>query len=276
MSRKMAMKFASTLAAIAGLALSIAQAQSSPSVLFIGNSFLFGAGSPVRFYRSHSVTNLNSEGIGGVPALFKSFADQAGLNYDVYLETRGGSGFEFHLENKLGMIGQRPWDVVVMNGQSTLDLQKHGDPTKLVATARQLADVLHSRNPKVQIHLVATSSRASDHRPVARGSKTRAMARDVRLSNEKAEPARPPHRGHTGRRSLDAVRCRRCGQRIYTASKRAYEAFPRSGCEALQQGCLRQLAAEGKCPLSIGSGLHLFVQEVSNDQPSRFLPSRSR
>ena len=53
------------------------------SVLFIGNSFLFGSGSAVRFYRADTVTDLNNEGIGGVPALFKSFTQQAGLEYDV-------------------------------------------------------------------------------------------------------------------------------------------------------------------------------------------------
>ena len=45
----------------------------SRSILFIGNSFIFGSGSAVRFYRANSVTDLNNEGIGGVPALFKSF-----------------------------------------------------------------------------------------------------------------------------------------------------------------------------------------------------------
>ena len=183
------MRFASTLVLVVGLGLGVAKAQSSTSVLFIGNSFLFGAGSAVRFYRADSVIDLNSEGIGGVPALFKSFADQAGLDYDVYLETRGGSGFEFHLENKLGVIGRRPWDIVVMNGQSTLDLQKHGDPTKLVATARQLADVLHSRNPKVRIHLVATWSRADQTYPSGGswfGKPIETMARDVRAGNDKA------------------------------------------------------------------------------------------
>src|SRR6266540_542846 len=92
----------------------VTSAQSRTSILFVGNSFTFGAGSPVRFYRADTVTDLNGEGLGGMPALFKSFTAQAGLDYDVYLETRGGSGLEFHLENKQGVIGRRPWDVVVM------------------------------------------------------------------------------------------------------------------------------------------------------------------
>ena len=56
------------------LALGAAHAAPATSILFIGNSFTFGAGSPVHFYRADTVTDLNKEGIGGVPALFKSFA----------------------------------------------------------------------------------------------------------------------------------------------------------------------------------------------------------
>ena len=78
------------------------------SVLFIGNSFTYG--SATKYYRSDSVTDLNNDGIGGVPALFKSFTEQAGLEYDVFLETRSGSALDFHLENKLAEIGTQPWD----------------------------------------------------------------------------------------------------------------------------------------------------------------------
>lgn len=169
-----------------------AHAQTAPSILFVGNSFTFGSGSAVRFYRADTVTDLNNEGIGGVPALFKSFADQAGLSYDVYLETRGGSGLDFHLENKLGVIGQRPWDLVVMHGQSTLDFDKPGDPAKLVLTARQMADFLRARNPKVQVHLMATWSRADQTYPPKTawaGKPIETMARDVRAAYDKAAVA---------------------------------------------------------------------------------------
>lgn len=168
------------------------QAQNATSILFVGNSFTFGSGSAVRFYRADTVTDLNNEGIGGVPALFKSFTDQAGLRYDVYLETRGGSGLDFHLENKLGVIGQRPWDVVVMHGQSTLDFDKPGDPAKLVLTARQMAEFLRGRNPKVQVHLMATWSRADQTYPPKTawaGKPIEAMARDVRAAYDKAAVA---------------------------------------------------------------------------------------
>lgn len=174
------------------LAFGVAQAQSGTSVLFIGNSFTFGFGSAVRFYRAGTVTDLNNEGIGGVPALFKSFADQAGANYDVHLETRPGAGFDFHLQNKLGAIGRRPWDKVVMQGQSMLDLEKPGDPTKLIATSRELSDFLRTRNPKVELYLMATWSRADQTYPQKGawfGKPIDVMARDVRIGNDKAAAA---------------------------------------------------------------------------------------
>ena len=179
----------SALAVVVSLQLTAVNAQSSTSVLFVGNSFTFAAGSPVRFYRADTVSDLNGEGIGGVPALFKSFTAQAGLNYDVSLETRGGAGFEFHLESKLGAINSRSWDKVVMQGQSTLDLAKPGDATKLIATTRQLADVLRSRNPKVELFLMATWSRADQTYPEKGawfGKPIETMARDVRIGNDKA------------------------------------------------------------------------------------------
>ena len=58
-----------------------AWAQTGTTVLFIGNSFTYGWGSSTRHYRTDTVTDLNHEGIGGVPAVFKSFTDQAGLAY---------------------------------------------------------------------------------------------------------------------------------------------------------------------------------------------------
>ena len=162
------------------------------SLLFIGNSFTYGAGSPVKFYRASTVTDLNNEGIGGVPALFKSFTQQAGLDYDVALETRGGSGIEFHLQNKLGVIGKRPWETVVMQGQSTLDFDKPRDPAKLVATTEQMADFLRGRNAGVNIYLMSTWARADQVYPpngAWAGKTVDAMTRDVRAAYDKAAAA---------------------------------------------------------------------------------------
>jgi hypothetical protein len=174
------------------LVLSPAGAQSGTSVLFIGNSFTFAAGSPVQFYRANTVTDLNHEAIGGVPALVKSFSQQAGLDYDVFLETRGGSGLDFHLQNKRDVIGSRAWDIVVMHGYSTLDAEKPRDPAKLIATSQQMAEFLRTRNPKVNIYLMATWSRADQTYPSTgawANQPIEAMARDVRAAYDKAAAA---------------------------------------------------------------------------------------
>ena len=50
---------------------------SARTIVFIGNSFTFGANSAVHFYRAETVTDLNGAGpngktVGGVPAMFKA------------------------------------------------------------------------------------------------------------------------------------------------------------------------------------------------------------
>jgi hypothetical protein len=178
-------------ALVGGFALTLAAAGSAAaeSVLFIGNSFTYGAGSAVRSYRSETVTDLNHEGVGGVPALFKSFTRQAGLEYDVALETRGGAGLDFHLTNKLDVITARGWDKVIAHGYSTLDADKPRDPAKLIATSKQLADVLRSKNPNVDLYLTATWSRADQVYPdngAWVGKPIEAMASDIRAAYDQA------------------------------------------------------------------------------------------
>ncbi len=48
------------------------------SVLFIGNSFTLGFGSPVRFYRAEAVTDLNGQGNGGVAGVVQIIRDRGG------------------------------------------------------------------------------------------------------------------------------------------------------------------------------------------------------
>jgi hypothetical protein len=165
-----------------------AEAQPAPSILFVGNSFTFGYGSAARYYRSETVTDLNDEGIGGVPALFESFADQAGLDYDVYLETRGGSGFEFHLENKLAELQSHPWDIVVAHGQSTLDLRQPRDATKFLETGAQFVEAMLEVNPGMRLYMTATWSRADETYPddgAWHGEPIEVMAREVRAAYDR-------------------------------------------------------------------------------------------
>ncbi|MES2176925.1 MAG: DUF4886 domain-containing protein [Gemmatimonadota bacterium] len=161
----------------------------STSILFIGNSFTFGSGSAVRFYRNDTVTDLNNEGTGGVPALFKSFTQQAGLDYDVALETRGGTGLDFHVAQKSKEISARPYDKVVMHGYSTLDAEKPRDAAKLIATSQQMAALLRSKNPNVDVYLMATWSRPDQTYPkngAWAGQPIDAMGHDVQAAYVKA------------------------------------------------------------------------------------------
>jgi hypothetical protein len=129
------------------------------SILFIGNSFTYGEGASVRNYATNTVTDLRGTGIGGVPALFKSFSVQAGFNYDVFLETQPGSNLDYHYLNQRLLIDQ-PWDRVVMHGQSNLNFAAPGNPALISQYTDILGDMFRAKNPNVEIALTATWSRA--------------------------------------------------------------------------------------------------------------------
>ena len=78
--------------------------------------------------------------VGGVPAIFKEFTKEAGLDYDVSLETVGGKGFDYHYAEKRAVL-DKPWDVVVGHGYSTLDEAHPGNP----------AQALRGINPSLKI-----------------------------------------------------------------------------------------------------------------------------
>ena len=71
--------------AVATLSLVAAPAWSR-TVLFMGNSFTFGANSPVLRFHARDITDLNKAGFGGVPALF---LDQEALGAYPGLIARG-------------------------------------------------------------------------------------------------------------------------------------------------------------------------------------------
>jgi hypothetical protein len=187
---KLSSRFSSALVASLLLATATtARAADSGTILFVGNSFTFGQGSAVHYYRNNTVTDLNNEGVGGVPALFKVFTLQAGLRFDVSLETRGGVGMDFHLQNKKTEITSRPWDIVVAHGYSTLDQQKPRDPAKLIATSKEFADLMRSKNPRVDLYLTSTWSRPDQVFPqngAWAGKPIAAMAKDIRVAYDQA------------------------------------------------------------------------------------------
>jgi hypothetical protein len=183
-------KFASAFLASLILASGpVGRAADGGSILFVGNSFTFGSGSAVHYYRNHTVTDLNNEGVGGVPALFKVFTEQAALTFDVAVETRGGVGIDFHVQSKKTEISSRGWDIVVAHGHSLVDQDKPGDAATLIASSKELGDLLRVRNPKVQLFLTSTWSRPDQvfrDTGAWKGKPIEVMARDIRVAYDKA------------------------------------------------------------------------------------------
>jgi hypothetical protein len=178
-------------ARIAALLLGIAGLQAAAcaeTILFVGNSFTAGAGSQVEGFRPETVTDLNREGAGGVPALFKAFTRQAGLAYDVYLEVAAGMNLDFHYEQKAALIG-RAWDHVVAQGYSTLDADAPGDAAKIIDYSARLVQLFYAANPEVDVRLVATWSRADQTYLESGhwfGKPIETMALDVRAAYDRA------------------------------------------------------------------------------------------
>jgi hypothetical protein len=178
------------IAALVAAALTAVQPQ---SILFIGNSFTFGAQSDVMTYRKDSVADLNGDGMGGVPALFKRFSEQAGLHYQVSLETAAGQTLAWHLANKRGVI-DRFWDAVVLQQYSTLDPERPGDVSATISAARDLTELLRHRNPKIDISLVATWTRPDLTYPPGKhwsGQPVQRMALDLRAADDQVRALVP-------------------------------------------------------------------------------------
>lgn len=175
-----------TILAIAALVALLPAAAQARTILFIGNSFTFGASSPAHYYNADTVTDLNGPGangksVGGVPAIFKAFTKQAGLDYDVSVETVGGKGIDYHYTQKRALI-DKPWDVVVLQSYSTMDKDRPGNPALLISSATEMTAMLRAANPKAAVWLDATWSRADQTYPETgawHGKPIQQMGKDI-------------------------------------------------------------------------------------------------
>ncbi len=177
--------------AVVWLLMASAAPARADTILFVGNSFTFGARSPVWKYRADTVADLNGTGYGGVPALFKLFTKEAGLDYAVSEETVGGKDLKFHLDQRRALI-DRAFDHVVLQSYSTLDEAHPGDPTGLIAATPPLAALFHARNPRVDIRMMATWSRADLTYPETghwHGKPIDAMEKDIKAGYDQAAAA---------------------------------------------------------------------------------------
>src|ERR1700721_1907575 len=151
-----------TLLCAVGLFALSALPSSARTILFLGSSFTYGAHSAAQHYHPELVKDLTGpdkfgETYAGVPAIFKQFTLEAGLNdYDVSSELVGGKGLEywFTVPDTMARIN-KPWDVVVMHGFSTLDQAHPGDRTLLLSGSKRIADLFLKANPNAKLYLFA-------------------------------------------------------------------------------------------------------------------------
>jgi hypothetical protein len=191
-------------AAVSVFAVLPAQAR---TILFLGSSFTYGAHSAAQHYHPELVKDLNGpdkfgETYAGVPAIFKQFTLEAGLgDYDVSSELVGGKGLEywFTVPDTLARIN-KPWDVVVMHGFSTLDQVHPGDKTLLLSSSKRIADMFLKANPSAKLYLFATWGRADQvypdtAAPAWKGKSVQQMGKDVEVAYEQAAKEEPRYAG---------------------------------------------------------------------------------
>lgn len=160
--------------AVLGLLPLVTLGQTTPvRVLFVGNSFTHGKFDPVRLYNAAGVTDENygqtgarAENYagpwGGIPGIFKKFADQAGLSYEVHIESISGQPLEYHYNNALAVSKQATWNKVVLQDQSTYPIPSNrtGNRTSFYNYATKLEQAVHGQNAQTQVYLYETWARA--------------------------------------------------------------------------------------------------------------------
>ena len=167
------------------------------TILFIGNSFTLGMHSTVRKWRPESVSDLSGKQQGGVPALFKSFTEQSGLDYTVSFDAEAGKSLAFHYENCRKRFDHR-WDVVVLQEYSQLDSKRPGDMANYLRDTARLTALFKAHDRFTQVWLMPTWSRAdATYSPKGKwhGQSIDKMALDLRAA---ADAARRATSGITG------------------------------------------------------------------------------
>jgi len=144
-------------------------------ILFVGNSFTHGKIDSIRLYNAANVTDENysqTSGArvesgytgpwGGLPGLVKKMADQAGLNYEVHIESISGQPLETHYNSALSVINQRIWDKVILQDQSTYPIPsgRTGNRPSFYKYATLLEQTIHTANARAQVYLYETWGRA--------------------------------------------------------------------------------------------------------------------
>ncbi|NGY03572.1 hypothetical protein [Solimonas terrae] len=164
-------------------------------ILFVGNSFTHGRYAPVRQYNSGGsaapvggstlVVDENEAArgaraednevgpYGGIPGLFAEFAAEAGLDYDVHIETISSATLQTHINAALDVIADPKWDSVVLQEQSTKPLPAgladggNSNPAGFCNSVQTLERDVHAVAPTAAIYLYETWPRADAARSLA-------------------------------------------------------------------------------------------------------------
>ncbi|OON69224.1 DUF4886 domain-containing protein [Hymenobacter sp. CRA2] len=155
-------------------------------ILFVGNSFFHGKYLPVLKYNAGAIKDENF-GLpkedpryeqydhepgpwGGIPAIFKKLTDEAGLRYEVHLESVSGQTLQFHYDNARSVIDRPGWDAVVLQEYSTrpLPARRSGKPELFQEYATRIEQLVHARNPAARVYLYETWARADQTYPTGR------------------------------------------------------------------------------------------------------------
>jgi hypothetical protein len=156
-------------ACAAAVTLAAPAAATSVSILFIGNSYTFGNVGAAPAHNRDGVRDLtaptqpgfeNQQGTnvyqtrpwGGVPGIFKTLTEQAGLDFDVAHSTRNAASLRGHYLNSnpagwnlRGNLASQRWDHVVLQEQSEVPLPT-GRPAAFSAYARLMAEYARSQS----------------------------------------------------------------------------------------------------------------------------------
>ena len=131
-------------------------------ILFVGNSFTFGALSRKAYACDRdAITDANGTQQGGVPGIFKEMTRQAGLDYAVTIEALPGRSLAYHLAHHAALIGSGTWDDIVLQGQSTeaLPANRGGKPDAFDHAAQQIKDLAKNAQPATRLYLYETWAR---------------------------------------------------------------------------------------------------------------------
>jgi hypothetical protein len=144
-----------------------AQRAAPTTILFVGNSFFHGRYNPVLSYNSAAITieragHQKTGEWGGIPAIFKKFADQAGLSYAVHLECINGESLKLHYDSARYIIGQPRWNTVVLQEHSMwpLPARRSGKPEAFRDYSTRLEQAVHAANPAARLYFYQTWARA--------------------------------------------------------------------------------------------------------------------